>query len=175
LKFNLDEGTAFLERTPATLTALLQGLPPNWVKVNEGAATWSAFDVVGHLIDGEETDWIPRAKIILDQGAHRVFEPFDRFRHLSRNRERHLDDLLIQFAELRRRNLDQLRGFELTEVELALQGEHPEFGVVTLAELLATWVVHDLGHIAQITRVLSKQYAHEVGPWQAYLPVLHRS
>jgi len=174
VSFDLFNSIAILERAPATLRALLHGLPSAWVTLNEGPNTWSAFDVVGHLIDGEETDWIPRAKIILAQGSNRRFEPFDRFRHLSRNRGRRLEDLLEEFAALRKVNLEVLRAWNLTPAQLALEGEHPEFGRVTLAELVATWVVHDLGHFAQITRTMSKQYAADVGPWRAYLPVLHR-
>jgi hypothetical protein len=174
VNFDLPPSIAILERTPATLRALLHGLPSAWTTPNEGPNTWSAFDVVGHLIDGEETDWIARAQIILAQGSNRRFEPFDRFRHFSRNRGRRLDELLEEFAALRKANLEVLRDWNLTTAQLALEGEHPDFGKVTLGELLATWVVHDLGHIAQITRTMSKQYAAEVGPWRAYLPVLHR-
>jgi hypothetical protein len=174
VRFELESSITILERTPGVLRALLHGLPASWVTPNEGPNTWSAFDVVGHLIDGEETDWIPRAKIILSQGHDQRFEPFDRFRHFTRNQGRSLDDLLEEFAALRKVNLAELRGWTLTPAQLALEGEHPDFGKVTLAQLLATWVVHDLGHLAQITRTMSKQLADEVGPWRAYLPVLHR-
>ncbi len=170
--FSLDEVVAILERTPAVLRSLLGGLPPRWTENAEGPGTWSAFDVVGHLIDGEETDWIPRARVILGGGPERRFVPFDRLRHRDRNRARDLEELLEEFRELRSRNVATLRGFALTATELALRGEHPEFGEVTLEQLLATWAVHDLGHVAQAARVMAKQYAHEVGPWKAYLPVL---
>ncbi len=143
-----------------------------WARGTEGPDTFSPFDVVGHLIDGEETDWIPRARIILAQGAARRFEPYDRVRHRSRNAGRTLDALLVEFARLRAANLDLLRSWDLTEKELALQGEHPSLGVVTLRQLLATWVVHDLGHLAQVARVMAKQYTDDVGPWIEYLPVL---
>jgi len=174
MSFDLANSIVLLERAPAVLEALLDGLPADWTAPNEGPDTWSPFDVVGHLVDGEETDWLPRARIILARGANRRFEPFDRFRHLRSNTGRSLTDLLARFAELRRRNLRELRGFNLGERQLGLTGEHPEFGTVTLAQLLATWVAHDLGHIAQIARVMAKQYKDAVGPWAAYLPVLHR-
>lgn len=174
MQFDLERSCAVLERTPSVLTAMLAGLPSEWTTPNEGPDTWSAFDVVGHLIDGEETDWIPRAQIILAQGENRRFEPFDRFRHLTRNRGRRLPDLLQEFASLRAANLARLRAFDLTPAKLALEGEHPAFGRVTLEQLLATWVAHDLGHIGQVARVLAKQYADAVGPWREYLPVLTR-
>ena len=170
--FSLEEVVAVLERTPLVLQSLLAGLSDRWTGDNEGPGTWSAFDVVGHLIDGEETDWIPRARIILGRGPDRRFVPFDRFRHKDRNRGRDLEDLLEEFGRLRLQNVATLRGFALTETEFALRGEHPEFGEVTLAQLLATWAVHDLGHVSQAARVIAKQYAREVGPWLAYLPVL---
>lgn len=165
---------AVLERTPRVLEALLSGLPDGWTTVNEGNETWSPFDVVGHLIDGELTDWMTRLHVILSQSGTRRFEPFDRFRHISRNKGRSLSELLIEFRETRERNLGELRDLNLTRAQLQLTGEHPAFGSVTLEQLLATWVAHDLGHIAQIARVMAKQYREAVGPWEAYLPVLHR-
>jgi hypothetical protein len=174
MTFNLYHGIAVLDRTPLVLDALLQGLPEEWTRSNEGADTWSPFDVVGHLIDGELTDWTERLHIILAQGPNRRFEPFDRFRHVARNKGRTLTDLLAEFQRLREKNLAELRELNLTAVQLQLTGEHPAFGTVTLEHLLATWVAHDLGHIAQITRVMAKQYRDAVGPWEAYLPVLHR-
>ena len=161
-----------LRRTPATLDGLLRGLDEDVAHTNEGPETFSAFDVVGHLIDGEETDWIPRARIILARGPNLRFEPYDRFRHRERNRGRRLDSLLTEFAALRTGNLDLLASWDLGPAELALPGEHPELGWVTLQQLIAAWVVHDLGHIAQISRVLAKQYRSDVGPWTPYLPVL---
>lgn len=143
-----------------------------WARGTEGPATFSPFDVVGHLIDGEETDWIPRARIILAQGASRRFQPYDRFRHRSRNAGRTLASLLAEFAGLRSANLDLLRSWNLSDTQLALEGEHPSLGAVTLRQLIATWVVHDLGHMAQVARVMAKQYREEVGPWVQYLPVL---
>jgi hypothetical protein len=174
VNFDLHKGIAILERTPGVLDALLLKLPDEWTTSNEGADTWSPFDVVGHLIDGELTDWMSRLYIILNQGASRRFEPFDRFRHISRNQGRTLNELLLEFRNLREHNLDELRSLDLTLVQLKLTAEHPAFGTVTMDQLLATWVAHDLGHIAQITRVMAKQYRKAVGPWQAYLPVLQR-
>jgi hypothetical protein len=172
--FELRSGIAILERTPRVLEALLSGLPREWIIGNEGVDTWSPFDVVGHLIDGEQTDWMVRLRVILAQGPNRRFSPFDRFRHISRNKAHTITDLIAEFRQLRENNLSDLRALALTPLQLQLTGEHPEFGPVTLEQLLATWVAHDLGHLAQIARVMAKQYRHAVGPWQAYLPVLHR-
>ena len=172
VQFDLEKSIAVLERTPGVLRALLAGLPSDWTAPNEGPDTWSPFDVVGHLIDGEETDWMVRARIILARGENRRFEPFDRSRHLQLNRNRALEQLLTQFEALRKKNLAELRGLRLGSSQLDLTGEHPDFGSVTLRQLLATWVVHDLGHVTQIARVMAKQYRHEVGPWVPYLPVL---
>lgn len=173
-EFDLADATAVLRRTPAVVRAILTDLPDAWLSATEGPDTWSPFDVLGHLIDGEETDWIPRARIILAQGPKPVFEPFDRFRHLRLNRGTPVADLLDRFARLRAANLAVLEGFRLTPVELALEGLHPDLGRVTLRQLLATWVAHDLGHVGQIVRVMAKRYAEAVGPWRAYLPVLTR-
>jgi hypothetical protein len=172
MDFDLDLSIDVLARTPATLDALLGGLGEPWVRAREGADTFSPFDVVGHLIDGEETDWIPRARIILARGPRPEFEPYDRFRHRTRNVERSLGSLLGEFATLRAANLDLLRSWRLTAAELDLPGLHPSLGPVTLRNLLAAWVVHDLGHLAQVARVMAKQYRDEVGPWVPYLPVL---
>jgi len=174
VNFDLRNSITVLERTPQVLEALLSGLPDAWTTGNEGPDTWSPFDVVGHLIDGELTDWMARLHIILSQSPSGRFEPFDRFRHIGRNKGRTLLELLAEFRQLRDRNLRELRGLNLTTAQLHLCGEHPAFGSVTLEQLLATWVAHDLGHVAQITRVMAKQYREAVGPWQAYLPVLHR-
>lgn len=172
MEFNLSDAARLLSRTPATLQALLGGLPDVWTHPDEGPDTFSPFDVVGHLIDGEETDWMPRARLILEGNPERSFTPYDRFRHYERNRGRALGELLAEFAGLRYRNLAELEGWKLTPVQLAATALHPSLGRVTLQQLLATWVVHDLGHIAQVTRVMAKQYRSEVGPWVAYLPVL---
>jgi len=170
--FRLDQSIDILRRTPATLLSLLDGVDASWERGAEGPGTFSPFDVVGHLIDGEETDWIPRARIILAGGANRRFEPYDRFRHRTRNAGRSLSSLLSEFADLRAANVDWLRSSNLTSGQLGLEGMHPSLGPVTLRQLLAAWVVHDLGHLAQVARVMAKQYRTEVGPWVPYLPVL---
>lgn len=174
MDFNLASGVAVLERTPSTLAAMLRGLPTQWTDATEGPETWSAFTIVGHLIHGERTDWIPRAQIILAQGAERRFTPYDRFAQFSESRGKTLAELLAEFARLRATNVDTLAAWRLTEAQLLLTGEHPEFGAVTLRQLLATWVAHDLGHVAQVARVMAKQYRDAVGPWRAYLPILDR-
>lgn len=170
--FVMGEGVAILARTPGTLDAMLRGLPDGWIAVNEGDNTWSPFDVVGHLIHGEQTDWMPRAKIILQQGESRPFDTFDRFAQFDASQGRTLDSLLDEFAMLRRDNLQELASLRLTEADLDRRGRHPAFGVVTLRQLLATWVAHDLDHVVQISRVLARQYSREVGPWTAYLRII---
>lgn len=172
VRFDLKRSTAVLSRTPGSIRNLLHGLGDEWTTPNEGGETFSAFDVVGHLIDGEETDWIPRARIILARSEDPVFEPYDRFRHFERNKGRTLESLLDEFERLRKSNLDLIRSWNLSDADLDLPGRHPRLGPVTLAQLLAAWVVHDLGHIAQISRVMAKQYRDEVGPWVPFLPVL---
>ena len=172
MHFDLDLSIDVLRRTPATLQVLLGDLAEPWIRGTEGRDTFSPFDVVGHLIDGEETDWIPRARIILARGPNPRFEPYDRFRHRGRNAGCSLQSLLDEFAQLRAGNLELLRSWRLTEAELDLPGEHPSLGRVTLRELLAAWVVHDLGHLAQVARVMAKQYRDEIGPWVPYLPVV---
>ena len=172
MRFDLALSVDVLRRTPGTLVGLLSDLDGAWSRATEGPETFSPFDVVGHLIDGEETDWIPRARIILAPGPNPIFEAYDRFRHRDRNAERSLASLLEEFAQLRAANLELLRSWGLTEVELDLPGSHPTLGRVTLRQLLAAWVVHDLGHIAQVARVMAKQYRKEIGPWVTYLPVV---
>jgi DinB family protein len=171
MEFDLDLSIDVLRRTPAALAGLLDGVAEPWARGTEGPETFSPFDVVGHLIDGEETDWVPRARLILARGDAR-FEPYDRFRHRARNRERSLDSLLEEFARLRRANIDTVRSWRLTPADLELPGQHPMFGRVTLRQLLAAWVVHDLGHVAQAARVMAKQYKDAVGPWVPFMPVL---
>lgn len=173
MDFQLEDSIAILERTPATFRALLGGLPDAWTTPNEGPATFSAYDNVGHLIHGERADWIPRARIILAQDGRR-FEPYDRFAQVRESQGKSLGVLLDEFANLRQENVATLRRWNLSDREFALEGEPPELGRVTLRQLLATWVAHDLGHIAQTTRVMAKQYREAVGPWRAYLPVLDR-
>jgi DinB superfamily len=172
MEFNLEEGVAVLERTPAVLRSMLAGLPDAWTNADEGPDTWSPFVVVGHLIHGERTDWIPRARIILAQGESRRFEPYDRLAQFREMQGVPLSAQLDEFARLRADNLATLNGWKLSDAELSLRGEHPAFGGVTLRQLLATWVAHDLGHIVQVSRVMARQYREEVGPWRAYLSVL---
>ncbi len=174
MSFDLSETLDLLDRTPAMLDALLRGTGASWHACNEGPDTWSAFDVVGHLIHAEETDWVPRARIILEEGEARPFEPFDRFAQLDRFKGWTLGQLLDRFAELRQASLETVRGWSLTGAQLDILGRHPAFGPVTLRQLLATWAVHDLNHLAQIARVMAKRYGDEVGPWRAYLSVLSR-
>jgi hypothetical protein len=172
MTFDLESSIDVLARTPPVLRSLLGGLSDPWIRGTEGPDTFSPFDVVGHLLDGEQTDWIPRGRLILARGQSVRFEPYDRFRHRSRNAGRSLASLLDEFAGLRTANVEQLRSWRLTPADLQRHGEHPSLGSVTLQELLAAWVVHDLGHIAQTVRVMAKQYYGEVGPWVPYLPVL---
>lgn len=172
VSFDLGSAIDVLGRTPGALQHLLGGIGEAWVRVNEGDDTFSPFDVVGHLIDGEETDWIPRARMILARGPDLTFEPYDRFRHRERNVSRSIDSLLVEFAGLRDANLGLLRSWKLSSADLDLPGMHPRLGQVTLRQLFAAWVVHDLGHVAQISRVMAKQYLDEVGPWVPFLPVL---
>lgn len=174
MPFDLPASVAVLSRTPVTLRTWLGGLPSAWTDATEGPGTWSPFDVLGHLIHGEHVDWIPRARIILAQGAARRFAPFDREAMLRESAGKTLDALLDEFTAARARNLSTLSGWRLTDAQLALTGEHPAFGAVTLQQLLATWVAHDLGHVAQIARVMAKQYREDVGPWRAYLSVMDR-
>jgi hypothetical protein len=175
MQFSLPAAVSVLERTPHTLRAMLEGLPPAWTDATEGPETWSAYDIVGHLIHGERTDWIPRARIVLAQGPDRRFEPFDRTAQFRESGGRPLAELLDELVRLRAANLATLAGWRLTDAELALQGEHPALGTVTLGQLLASWVAHDLGHVAQTARVMAKQYRDAVGPWREYLPVLEHT
>ena len=172
MDFSLESATQILARTPATLQALLGDFPDYWTRAREGPETFSPFDVVGHLIDGEETDWLTRAQIILAQGPDPRFAPYDRFRHRTRNVGRSLGSLLKEFAQLRAANLETLLSWRLPPTALALPGIHPILGRVTLGQLLSAWVVHDLGHLAQVNRVMAKQYRDAVGPWIQFLPVL---
>jgi hypothetical protein len=170
---NLPCTIALLARTPAVLNALLRDLPEAWAFRNEGENTWSAFDVVGHLIHGERTDWMPRARMILQFGEARAFEPFDRWAQKRESHGKALGQLLDEFARLRTANLDALRALNLRPEDFERRGRHPALGVVTLSELLATWATHDMTHLHQIARVMAHQYGEAVGPWSAYLGVLH--
>ena len=171
-EFNLAEAIAVLSRTPAALDALLRGLPDIWVRGKEGKDTWSAFDIVGHLIVGERTDWMPRARIIVENGEARPFDPFDRFAQAKESQGKSLQQLLDEFARLRSENLASLQSMNLQPEDWTRRGRHPELGVVTLSQLLATWAVHDLTHVDQLSRVMAHQYRDAVGPWSAYLGVL---
>jgi hypothetical protein len=172
VKHNLEHTISLLTRTPATLDALLRDLPEAWTLQNEGENTWSAFEVVGHLIHGDRTDWMPRAKTILQFGETQAFEPFDRWGHVRESQGKSLAQLLDEFARLRSEKLGELRSLNLRPEDLERRGRHPALGVVTLSELLATWAAHDLTHVHQISRLMAHQYREAVGPWGAYLGVL---
>jgi DinB superfamily len=172
MEHDLQDTVALLARTPSTLDAFLRDLPESWTRSNEGAETWSVFDILGHLIHGERTDWMPRARMILQFGESKAFEPFDRLAQERESQGKSLARLLDEFALLRGESLDQLRDLNLRPEDLARRGRHPALGVVTLSQLLAAWVVHDLTHLHQISRVMAHQYRNAVGPWSKYLSVL---
>lgn len=172
MQFNIDKSIEILQRTPSVLENLLSGLSREWLHQNEGENTWSPYDVLGHLIVGEKTDWVPRARIILSNSESKTFEPFDRFAQMSQDQDRTIESLLDEFSELRAENLKELTLMQIDELKLLKEGVHPELGGVNLKELLSCWTVHDLGHIAQISRVMAKQYKEEVGPWSRYLGIL---
>ena len=173
MKYNLTEALEVLEQTPRTLKSFLGHLSDSWLYNNEGENTWSPYDIVGHLIHGEKTDWIPRLKIILSDSADKTFVPFDRFAQFENSKGKSITQLLDEFEALRKDNLTILRQLNLSEAQLELKGQHPELGETTLSQLLSTWVTHDLGHIAQISRVMAKQYKDQVGPWVAYISILN--
>jgi DinB superfamily len=175
MEHNLPNTLSLLARTPAALDALLRDLPETWTLRNEGQNTWSVFDVVGHLIHGEHTDWMPRTRMVLEFGETRTFVPFDRWGHVEESRGKSLGQLLDEFARLRSENLAELRARNLCPKDLERHGRHPALGVVTLSELLATWAAHDLTHVHQISRVMAHQYREAVGPWSPYLGVLQCS
>lgn len=171
-RLDLADATTLLARTPSTLDAMLRGLPEPWIHAHEGGETWSPFDIVGHMVHGEKTDWMARARIILEHGDTRAFDPFDRFAQFRESEGRTLESLLDEFAALRRENLRALDALGLTAGDLARPGLHPALGPVTLGNLLATWVAHDFDHITQISRVLARQYTDAVGPWAQYMRVI---
>jgi hypothetical protein len=171
--FDLQQTIALLSRTPSTINALLRDLPETWTLRNEGGKTWSPFDIVGHLIQGERTDWMARARIILQYGESRPFDPFDRLAQERESQGKSLGELLDEFTRLRSENLDALRTMNLQPKDFERRGRHPSLGVVTLSQLLATWAVHDMTHLHQLSRVMAYQYREVVGPWSAYLGVLH--
>ncbi|HEX3104308.1 MAG TPA: DinB family protein [Terriglobales bacterium] len=169
---NLNDTISLLTRTPAALDALLRGLPETWTLRNEGETTWTVFDVVAHLIHAERTDWIPRAKIILQFGDTQPFAPFDRLGHLRESEGKSLGQLLDEFARVRSESLEELRKLKLQPKDLDRPGRHPALGTVTMSELLATWAAHDLTHLHQISRIMAHQYREAVGPFSEYLGVL---
>lgn len=173
MRHNLESTAALLDRTPAALDALLRGLPGEWTLAREGDNTWSAFDIVGHLIHGERTDWMPRARMILQSGESQTFTPFDRLAQQRESKGKSLPQLLEEFSQLRAKNLRELRGMNLQPADFERRGRHPALGTVTLSQLLAAWAVHDLTHLHQISRVFAHQYRDAVGPWSAFLGVLH--
>ncbi|WP_249727232.1 DinB family protein [Bacillus paralicheniformis] len=172
MNFQLEEAIEILERTPQTLSQLLTGLSSPWISCNEGEDTWNAFDVVGHLIEGEKNNWLPRIKLTVTEGATEPFPPFDRFSQLNQNDGKTMEQLLNEFADIRRANLKTLQQIIDPETDFEQTGMHPEFGIVKLREQISTWVAHDLTHISQIARVLAKRYQDDVGPWRAYLRIL---
>lgn len=174
MNFNLDHCIEILSRTPAVLDSLLGGLSDEWIHSNEGEATWSPFDIVGHLIHGDKTDWIPRMEVILSDGPDKKFDPFDRFAQFEVSKGKNFRQLLDEFKALRKENIGILKSKNLVAQDLLKTGIHPEFGEVRLEQLLATWTAHDLSHLAQITRVMARQYTREVGPWKQYLSILSR-
>jgi DinB superfamily len=172
MKYSLERSYEILDRTPAVLQALLSGLPDDWVMPNEGPETFSPYDVIGHLVHGEKTDWTVRTKMILEFGNTKTFERYDRFAQYEESKGKSLQQLLDEFAAIRKENMVWFKSLNLTEGDLDRQGMHPVLGEVTLRNLLATWVVHDLTHIAQITRVMAKQYKTEMGPWPQFFRIL---
>lgn len=172
MSHNLNDTISLLDRTPAALNALLRDLPGTWTLRNEGDSTWTVVEIVGHLIHGERTDWMPRVKTVLQFGEAQAFAPFDREGHVRESRGKPLNELLDEFGRLRTRNLDELRALNLLPADLERRGRHPVFGAVTLSALLATWAAHDLTHLHQISRVMAHQYRETVGPWIRYLGVL---
>lgn len=169
----MNKSIEILTNTPGVLESLLDGLSDEWLHSNEGMDTWSPYDIIGHLVQGESTDWMERMDIILNRDD-KHFRPFDRFAQFTESEGKSLSDLLIEFRELRQKNLETLKKIDLTEDKLNKIGIHPKFGEVTLKQLLSTWTVHDLNHLAQISRVMAKQYKEETGPWVEYLPILTR-
>ncbi|MFC6038787.1 DinB family protein [Paenisporosarcina macmurdoensis] len=174
MKFQIDEAIEILERTPTVLSNLLFGLSNSWTVCDEGEATWNAFDVIGHLIEGEKYNWIPRIEIIISKGETETFPVFDRFSQLHQNTEKTIEQLLNEFTELRMNSLERLGSLINSPIDLGKMGLHPEFGSVKLREQLSTWVAHDLDHISQIARVMAKRYTEDVGPWKAYLRILNQ-
>lgn len=174
MEFSLDQSIEILERTPNILDAYLNQISEDWLRHNEGENTWSPYDIAGHLVFGEKTDWMARIKIILNDSENKLFEPFDRFAQQNEDQNRPVSALIEEFRSLRNANLKELKSLNIQQSDYSRIGLHPAFGQVTLAQLISSWVVHDLGHIAQISRVMSKQYKTEVGPWVEYMSILNK-
>lgn len=174
MQYDLQKSLEILERTPATYKSLFYGISPEWSLSNEGPKTWSAFDIIGHLIHGEQTDWIPRARIILSDAADKTFEPFDRFAQEKLSVGKTMDGLLDDFEALRMQNLEELKSWNLSEEDLEKKGIHPELGEVTLKQLLSVWTIHDLMHLHQVSRVMVKLYKEEIGPFIQYSGMLNK-
>ncbi len=174
MEYSIDKVLEILERTPHILNTYLGNLSDEWIFCNEGDETWSAFDIVGHLIHGEKTDWIPRLKIVLSNSKNKTFEPYDRFAQFEESKEKTMIQLLDEFSKLRNQNIEFLKSLKISEADFNKNAIHPSLGEVTLKNLLATWVTHDLGHIAQMSRVMAKQYKDEVGPWVEYISILNK-
>ncbi|WP_394138671.1 DinB family protein [Cytobacillus oceanisediminis] len=174
MNFNLQEAIEILERTPQTLEYFLKGVSEGWQQCNEGEGTWNAIEVIDHLIEGEKNNWIPRLEFILQEGENKPFPPFDRYAHLNEMEEKSIEEKLVKFKNIRTHNIVKLKSLIDPEIHLELTGSHPAFGVVKVRELISTWVVHDLTHISQITRVMANRYSADVGPWIQYLGILKR-
>lgn len=174
MNFNMKEAVEVLERTPQTLEYFLSGLSDRWLQCNEGEGTWNASEVIEHLIEGEKNNWIPRLELILQEGESKPFPPFDRYSHLNERSERSIEQKLLEFKTIRTQNTTKLNVLIEPEMHLELTGKHPAFGIVKIRELLSTWVVHDLTHIAQIVRIMAERYRTDVGPWKEYLGILKK-
>lgn len=174
MNFTMQEAIEVLERTPQALEHFISGLSAGWLQSNEGAGTWNASEVIGHLIEAEKHNWIPRLEFMLQEGEGKPFPPFDRFSHLNQTSERSIEEKLLEFKTIRQQNITRLKNLIEPEGQLEKTGSHPEFGVVKVRELVSTWVVHDLTHIAQIVRVMAERYRADVGPWEAYLSILKK-
>lgn len=172
MDFSLERSIPILERTPSVLRMLLLDLPEDWVMSNEGEATWSPYDVVGHLIHGERADWMDRIRLVLQEGGDKQFVPFDRFAQFEESKGKSLSQLLDEFEELRKKNLKLLAELRISDADLQKTAIHPAFGTVTLRQLLSTWVAHDLSHLVQISRTMAKQYREEIGPWRQYISIM---
>jgi len=175
MNFDLNQTISVLEKTPLVYKQLLGSLSQEWTHKNEGKDTWSPYDVLGHLVHGEKTDWMPRLEIILSDSENKTFEPYDRFAQIEMSKGKSLGDLLDEFEVLRKRNLRNLKSKFLTSQDMSKEGIHPELGPITLKNMLSAWVVHDLGHIAQVSRVMAKQYKDEIGPWTQYLTIVNHT